>query len=391
MDFSDVTDIIIPEGSVTKIEETLTNRVLWQKGLAVPQAHWEIIELPAQDANGWLYAPLLTALDTDDGVEIFTTKCGHFKYSADGSLELISRFAEHISTATTTHCADIDPITKTWVAFSGGYYSSNAFDGLKNLSTTHYRCRWSPVLKCFCAMAPTSSRVINLNGEIQGESQQAPFYNSGSTFDKESLLWSDTLNKFVVSNITVATSPSGPRSAYEDVFADDTCTTICFSSDGLKWETKPVNLVGNFPNFPVGYHIRKTIYNMCWMPTMEKFVSLSRVFAYDSNGAQLDAETYMVTSSDCNSWERIEVPQGIQRLSVSHTKPSYSPEKKVLTLIDDKTSYITRDLQNWTEVPYIEGMMQDTPMSVRWSKSLNAFIRIGQNSGARFYKLVIDN
>ena len=55
MNFAEVTGITIPEGAVTKISETSTGRVLWEKGLSTPKAHLGIIELPDADKNGEIY------------------------------------------------------------------------------------------------------------------------------------------------------------------------------------------------------------------------------------------------------------------------------------------------------------------------------------------------
>ena len=303
-------------------------------------------------------------------IEIFTSNGGHFKYNADGTVGNISFF----DGTPTTYCADIDPVSKTWFAFGNKFYASNAFSGTKNLDKTYYICCWSPKLQYFCTIRDDRTAIVDLNGNIQGTSLSVSFHGSGGStvYEKESLLWSDTLDKFILPNHQYGTS-------------------IYVSSDGLNWDLQPVNLVGNFPNLPTGDKIEYHIYHICWMPMVKKFVCLCGVYAYDNDDNFVEAEEYMITSSDCNNWERIEKPKQNKPLQNLNVKPAYSPEKKVLAFVGLNTSYITRDLQNWTEVPNIEGNATAAPKSIRWSKSLNGFIRPGINSETRFYRLVIDN
>lgn len=363
MNFANVTDIKIPEGLVTKIEETSgLKRVLWQKGLPIPKAHWEIVELPNADSNEELYYPLLTFVDTEDGIEIFKRTGGqHFKYRADGTAESIYTFQD----TPTIKCADIDPVSKRWIAF-GSDYASNAFSGTKALDGSNKLiCCWSPKLECFCAISSRDAVVVNLNGEIQGTSQEVPFSAISGGRRDESLIWADSLDKFVIPETT------------------GTNNYVCFSSDGLNWETKTIILTGEFPDISADY-TRITMYQIRWMPTMKKFVSVCRVNASDSY------KEYIVKSSDCQRWECVGKYMLVG--SAVETTLSYSSDKKVLAVDNLQTSYVTRDLENWVEVPFIDGMPQgNSARTMKWSQSLNCFVRFGTESNPRFYKLVIDN
>ena len=369
MDFSNITSITIPEGSVERITETSTGRVLWEKVSAIPQAHWEIIELPEKDNNGTAYSPLLTSVDTGDGIEIYTTKGGHFKYGADGTVGDIALF----DGTPTTHCADIDPVSKKWFAFGYKFYASNAFSETKNLDKAHYICCWSPELESFCAIGQ-GAVVINLNGETQGVSQEVPFSSLNAIRRYESLIWASNLNKFVVPNAEGITN-----------------NCIYFSSDGISWEAKEIKLVGTFPEMPVGNDLFVVMYQICWMPTMKKFIAACRIRTPAEDDGTYKQNEYIVSSSDCEEWKCECVY--LHRFYAVTAKHSYSYEKKVLAIVDTEKSYITRDLMNWVEVPYIEGMKTGSTSvkSLKWSKSLNGFINFAAGSETRFYKLVIEN
>ena len=363
MNFASVTDISIPEGSVTKIEETSSKRVLWQKGLPIPKAHWEIIDLPSADSNGELYYPLLTFVDTGDGIEIFKYTGGqHFKYRADGTAETIYTFQD----TPTIRCADIDPVSKKWIAF-GSDYVSNAFSDTKALDRNKIVCCWSPKLESFCAISTRDAVVVNLDGEVQGTSQEVSFSSLNVDRRYESLIWSETLNKFVIPD---ATGMSGSPQA------------VCFSSDGMNWETKTIKLTGDFPDLSVSDDTEIAINQIRWMPTVKKFVSVCRLRSNSAN-------EYIISSSDGEEWACVRkffsVGAGVG------TFPAYSPDKKVLMLDNGYSSCITRDLENWVEVPYLEDMQNGIARITKWSQSLNGFIRFTSENRPRFYKLVIDN
>ena len=89
MNFSEVTDITIPEGSVERITETNGGRVLWEKRLALPQAHWEYVDYA--DTSSRDYTSPADLVDTGDGLELFlkiNDKPCHIKYNVNGTVLL---------------------------------------------------------------------------------------------------------------------------------------------------------------------------------------------------------------------------------------------------------------------------------------------------------------
>ncbi len=378
--FANVTDITIPQGAVTKITDS-NGTVLWQKGLAIPQAHWETISLPEQDSNGIQYlTSMKTFVDTGDGIEIFK-RIGkaRFKYNSDGTVgEIKEELYNFVS-------ADIDPVSKIWVVSSGTKLLSNAWgwqdDAGGNGAIND--CIWSPGLQRFCLLGRYSSGTVDLDGNTQlgtnlsnSSTEYVVSYSATTTSTYcYNHIWADSLQKFVCPSYT-------------------TNSVIAFSSNGLTWTKITCNLVGNFPDCPVGSgYTVKSFYRLVWMPTVNKFVGSCLVEAKDSGGNHESSKQYIVKSSDCVNWEYVGDKNVFPRLfSIVNFGlsgyPAYSPEKKVLVLVGYETSYITRDLENWVEVPFANDMVQTTSNQVRWSKSLNGFIRL---TNSTISKLVIDN
>ena len=426
MDFAGITEVKIPQGNVEKITETSSGRVLWEGFPTNVKAHWELLELENDEANNNYYEMVKDVVDTGDGVEFFcngfasslTDKARpsrRFHYKANGTygdvytlwrgtqlqaddiaemdyFKLSSSEQDntaepitgpnwaHAGWSLTIGCADIDPESKIWCVTSpSSAYTSNALSpikwGPKLKSIAGDLCCWSPKLKRFCLVGERNSTLVDINGSITDEKYSYPSDSSVKSMAlnvfSSNMLWSDKLGKFIIN-----------RGAKNDI----NYTRVVMSSNGLDWANVSSTFTGGKPDkLNTGSGEGDGFLNgLCYMDG--KFLVDN---AYDKH--------YIYASTDCQNWTCItELPNTGNTGASSITSLVYSPQKRVLLLSDLKTSYVTRDLKTWIEVPYATGTNTTviTRRWVRWSNSLNAFIRMYASAGGGLKmvsKLVIEN
>lgn len=405
MNFAEVTDVVIPQGSVTKIAETDSGRVLWEKGLPIPQAHWEYVDYA--DTSSRDYNGPADFVDIDDGLEIFlhiNNKPCRIKYNADGtlgdaySLGSGTKLPADISgekTLNEAQYADIDPVSKIWVVCNKQrVYTSNAFDVIKwqdplSTSTSRYvrGCCWSPKLKRFCIVGDNKtyyttsydnviifSFLVNTSGEITNLFEQS-FYGQypGNADTQRTFFWSDKLEKFVYHFHTGV-----------DTSSDDFNTSVFLSSDGLNWGKKKIANIGDLSEVPDNIYARRQFDAICWMQSVGKFIAIS------SN----NYDRFVYKSSDCINWEYVTTLSSLFRYEA---RCAYSPERKVLAVVGRSGAYLTRDLENWVAIPRTGTSIDEVIANpLIWSKTLNSFVHAIDLSAANanrllFYKLVMDN
>ena len=418
MNFVDITDITIPEGSVEKITETSTGRVLWQKKLKLSDltnTHWETIpttSLIAIDS----FEIARSVLDTGNGVEIFSMLEGssgcstRFHLNTNGSLanrytmwrgtplqsddiaELNYRALSSDEQQTKTEPIDtnntgwssavksvaIDPVSKVWCAISNKFYAVSSQNPTKwqqlpvlsseeadDDSKNYFGVTWSPKLKRFCVWGQYGSCLIDNTGLIRGsKSTLLNSYGFSPSQYPGKIVWSEKLELFVC-NLDKPQSTDPMR--------------IYLSSDGLTWNRVGVPLLGDTP---IGSEVR----DIEWMSELGVFV-LTVV-----KGATVT----VYKSNDGYNFEYVK-----KFTDMGGTLSSllcYSPDQNVLLLLSQKKSYITRDLVNWTEIPYHVGTSNTQYfLRITWSKSFNAFIGIRYapsfgyaNQDRVIYKLSLD-
>lgn len=402
--FADVTDITIPEGSVTKIEETSgLKRVLWQKGLAIPKAHWEIVTF--DDKNDFDYGQIDDFVDIGNGIEFFlriNTKPCRITYKADATLgdayslgngiKLPADISSEISFSNYTATAAIDPISKVWCAIAHQYqtkglYVSNVFTPTKwaeldTLSSEEnlVHCCWSPKLNCFCILGLNSNDLgiddygsiflstylLSLEGNVTASSiQNFRGTYPGFSHSMSSFFWSEKLERFVCHFRSTA--------AVEDMTSDSFSACVFLLDDGLKWEKKQIKISSDNEVANRAFH------NICWMQSMNCFIAvLIRL-----------RKILVFKSLDCINWEHIKE---FDTSVTSSVNCAYSPEKQVLVVMSRLQTYITKDLNDWVEIPHPEDMPNFISPNIKWSKSLNSFV-CTSTTVVRFSfgKLVIDN
>ena len=367
MDFANVTDITIPEGSVEKITETVGGRVLWEKNkLAdLTKAHWQMIDTTnfiaidkIDNMRGFGF------IDTGDGVEVFSMYDGdgsRFHLNTNGNLVnryILSDEDGDVNSVVTS--GDIDPISKVWcVAARGGKYamSSNSIwielPALGSGENTIYSCSWSPTLKSFCILGKSGSYLIDTQGNITGQ-KYTQIKTSDMTESQypRTLAWSDKLKLF-------AGGIGGTSSTDKNV--------IWLSSDGLNWQQVTIPILGDITS-------NMLLRDIIWFPELEKFVTLCTSGTSDDNNLKVT----FYSSSDGKNFEYVSSLSAEDAGVAGGFGNSlhYSPKQQALLFMNQNTSFLTRDLISWTNIPYpSEGLKQSGyPYHVIWSNSFNAFI-----------------
>ena len=400
MIFANVNNITIPEGSVERITETKTGRVLWKRGLPELKAHWEVIELTNNTASNNYYNYMEYGVDTGDGIELFnfanSKVTSHFKYKPSGVVSDVyalwrgaklsdydfQQYDENrnednydFNVVGPIRGAAVDPISKIWVVSNGATYASNAFNPVKykderlaknrdsNVDMrTLYVC-WAPELNRFCLVgAPISgvgqSYLVDTSGSIRNSNTNidtTEFY-SNISIGYFHITWSNKLGMFVVSDYN----------------------GLHISRDGLNWEDRAINSVSNAPSdatLPSGPAFRA----MAWVPTLDVFV----IATYSSK------KWYIYKSSDCYNWEYVtSLSTASSNVSEMYIDFCWSPDAQILLLSGAKTSYITRDLSEWVEITNSNGVTGGY-RCLFWSKSFNSFFRTNRTNSTKLYKLVL--
>ena len=401
MIFANVSDITIPEGSVEKITETATGRVLWERGLSELKGHWEAVEFSNNPSAYNYYGYMLGGVDTGDGIELFNMAddkiMSHFSYKPSGAVSDVYAlwrgsklnnydFTQYgaktdenfdFNVNTPVKAVTVDPISKIWVCTNGATYASNVFNPIQyknerlaknndNNVNMHslYAC-WSPELERFCLVGATTSGVgqsylIDTSGNIRNSNTNitsANFYGA-NTLNYSHIAWSSKLKIFVVSDFN----------------------GLHISRDGLNWEDRAINSVSNAPSgatLPTGSTFRA----MVWVPSLDIFV----IATYSSK------KWFIYKSSDCYNWEYVTtLSTASSNTSEMYIDFCWSPDTQILLLSGAKTSYITRDFNDWIEIPNTEGTASSNYRCLFWSKSFNSFFRTARINSTKLYKLVLD-
>ena len=413
MKFAEVTDITIPQGEVVKIEESSCGRILWEKRPAIPKAHWEtVIDLASDEDNKERYQYIQDFVGTDYGAELFissnTRPSGHFSCDSDGTTgdvytlwrgltlqpddideikyqELRNEFGDEavdgmdepiqdIGWSTKTDKADIDAESGIWCcAGEHKLYASNAitpavWQDSSTSSSVSSRCCWSPKLKRFLLMGSKSAVLIDNTGTVRERTNDLSFTQAG--MGRGHLRWLDALGKFAFTRRNTLNYAESINEVY-------------LSSDGMNWETKTAEFSGDLQEEASGMNIT----DICWMPTVKLFVFV----CVDSNSIVMDtpSDWYLFTSADCENLEYLtKFGSGMNYLYGAQALDCvYSQEKRVLLLAGVKKSYITRNLADWVEVPFSEGMHKQDTTVTKWVKSMKAFVR---TTATGMGKLIID-
>ncbi len=389
MIFANVSNITIPEGSVERITETKTGRVLWKRGLPELKAHWEVIEF-ANDTTAYNYYNYIEyGVDVGDGIELFNFADNkvrsHFNYKPSGALSNVyalwrgaklsnydfEQFEQKVD-SNVSHVlrgVAVDPISKIWILSNGTTYASNAFNPVKYKTgtdvdmRTFYVC-WSPELERFCLVGGSSevgqSYLLDINGNIRNSNTNITSTNFYvvNTLSYFHITWSNKLRIFVVSDYN----------------------GLHISRDGLNWEDRAINSVSNAPSgvtLPSGPTFRA----MAWIPTLDVFV----IATFSSK------KWYIYKSYDCYNWEYVTtLSTASSNTSEMYIDFCWSPDAQILLLSGSKTSYITRDLSEWVEIPNSSGPSSSGNRCLFWSKSFNSFIRVARLNSTKIHKLVLD-
>ena len=391
IDFSQVTDITIPEGSVEKIHETSSGRILWSKNKTLT-AHWELITIPNDTINRNYYNQVSFIADSNTENEVYVLTGINpsnypnvmYSFNKNGTVgntyalysgerlndvdvqeieALISSDDNELSDNVPDNLRinlrdiDIDPVTKTWCCISNKYYTTNAFSKIKwheidtENSSNAILCSWSDKLQKFCIRGNTRAYLVDINGNITDTTSGLPTISISNT---PTLIWVDSLSQYVL-------YPSYRKTNYYT------------SSDGLTWSSIQNYTINDMPSeaeFSSGADIAITN-NICWHSKLGKYIGI----AYASS-----SRIYLCTSENMKKWTYFTSLPNPNSVSAMYSCITYSPDRNITLVCNNKNAYITRDFDEWIEVPYkfsewgIPNPGNTTRNLISYSKNLGSFI-----------------
>ena len=376
--FANVTDITIPQGNVTKITETATGRVLWEKKRPL-SAHWEWIYFT--DAENSKHYNACMCVENGNNLVCFDDYFGigkRFNYNlTNGDITDMYRMDNNeifdydeaekefndpnndypqISTA----AADIDPLTKTWCVVGGNYYLCSSFSDLKikELKTTRrlggaFLCCWSETLKRFCICGRQGTFLVNINGQITAESEKISFLSVVLDY-YFSIAWSPELQIFLVT--------LGKEK-------------VAKSADGINWDIYTPDL----PNLPDA--TSKTLTGVSWIPMLNAFIA----------SVCYQTKSYVYTSKDGRNWQYLS-EFSWSNVTISNINPIlrtiYLPKQKLILMIGTVRSFLSNNGQDWIELKYGPSIL--TQGYAIWSETLKTAVYLEHAQRGSFAKLIID-
>lgn len=428
-----VKEIKIPEGECKKIVEASTGRILWQKNLGPlteNSGHWSIVNYPTNklgaanfvdyDVSSKEVMFLTKGTNTIDGVSytnywsfLFngtTKKFSDFYryYCNTGETEAEDSEDEDTETDTgenqdaeeddltnphysmymgypiankiTDIPVDIDPITKTIITpYNGKNYAAKFSEDehLKKYGDDMFlkglrRICWVPEKEMFLLFWGYGDNVdtvlLDTDGNVVNVVQNNNSLSTESAYSANRLCWAGDKGIFL-SSYSISSDRGGG---------------IYLSTNGLNWQR----------SFKTPDDMN-SITSICYCSGAGTFLALCR-------GSSRKFRVYK--STDGESWVLAKEFENVQ--PYTYDKIAWSPKKKVACLVISdwvsgrtprtlKTSYITRDFENWVEIPIspvvsLAGYSDYYRGALKWSDALNAFVWCIAGEGY-FLKLTIDD
>lgn len=438
----EVIGIIIPEGECKKIVEAGTGRILWEKKLSPlteNSGHWAIVNFPTNKIHAISFVdydiPSKKIMFVTHGYNKIdtTTYRNHWSFFYDAQSNKFSDFyrfqcriaftdvdeeddeedisddEDLLATPYRTYMGypiiddgsvihgdnvlpiDIDPISKTIITRYDGKNYAAMFSNDEHLKKygddmfrngLHKVC-WVPekeLFLLFWGYSPSSSSgkittaLMDKEGNIINivQDNQTLFTD---TYSYNNLCWAGDKGIFLSShsrgNSSTETNPGG----------------IWLSSNGLNWERVFTTPLG---------------------PSSGGLAYLYQVIYCSGTGTFLALwnTSHTVTiykSTDGRTWEEAKSFEDVYG-SIEFIGIAWSPKKKVACLVVRNykpstsrfyTSYITRDFENWVEIPIkpvveISYSISRSNGNLKWSDALNAFVFCNYKEGY-FLTLTIDN
>ena len=353
MNFADVTDIVIPQGEVIKIHETATGRVLWEKVSAIElNPQWYKINSSAfyyglqsggylecigkQDSNGTIFAAVNSMQPSINSVTN-TYKACWSTFESKTSISISSKIKYKFSASAGPDPGAFKIISvPELITANNGIALAATVDG-----DTH-----------------TITSYLFIWGDIFGSKPNQHYINTEPVDDTSVFItYSPERSEYLVTGLkkglcVIPTTLARNGAAFQDDFtysfgipqiflrrtkwvadlnmyfgATGTDGKVYYSSDGITWNSKQV-LSGN-------------VLGIEYLSKQKKLIAIS------NNSAQI------ALSSDGMNWTTSTVPFS------AALAYAYDSDNDVLCVVDKTKSYVSCDLENWTETAIPGGEQVD--------------------------------
>ena len=335
MDFSNITSITIPEGSVERITETSTKRVLWEKGPAL-SPRWLITNSVLANAGDMAGSPVIALSTALSSNKLYADGLKTVIHDTNGDVVIPGPALSGTDTLTIRIVNDAVVNDVRLYGIAQPFLDNGLYIGKKNSESWYFlRKHWtnSSVYTLKLTTEPSSDTSVRITSSPERGEYLISGLKAGLCVIPTSVSSSSTLTYQSGRNFTKTCWASGIGTSGLYFGVTGSSNQVSYSVDGTNWASSTAFNSSSTRVLGVEYLSQK-----------------GKVCAISSNTGNV------ALSSDGINWDVRNAP------FTNAVAYAYSPEYDVLSVFDKTGAYMTKNCTSWQYLKFpdnIEAVLND--------------------------------